>query len=190
MKRDYAFVCRRLTCGSQKDKVNLSFSEGSMKHDWKYYLGLGLFISNFVAYGMIAILPFCGFSGATTAALATGLVLFAEGAFLVSVVLLGKPFLEAVKTWFKKILRRAVASQPPRPVSRRRHYVGVILFFLSLLPYLVSEAFLILGYTEAGALRWVIGCLLASDVLFIVSLFVLGADFWARLKKLFEWPGA
>ncbi len=25
--------------------------------------------------------------------------------------------------------------------------------------------------------------------MFIVSLFVLGDEFWSRLKRLFEWPG-
>ena len=38
-------------------------------------------------------------------------------------------------------------------------------------------------------MRAIIALLLVSDATFLVSLFVLGGDFWERLKKLFEWQG-
>jgi hypothetical protein len=31
--------------------------------------------------------------------------------------------------------------------------------------------------------------MLAGDIIFVASLFVLGPEFWERLKKLFAWPG-
>ena len=34
-----------------------------------------------------------------------------------------------------------------------------------------------------------INLLILGDVLFITSFFILGGEFWARVKKLFEWPG-
>ncbi|MBN1267959.1 MAG: hypothetical protein JXB04_00070, partial [Kiritimatiellae bacterium] len=52
-----------------------------------------------------------------------------------------------------------------------------------------AEAMLILGWTGPQQVRAVIALLLASDATFLVSLFVLGGEFWDKLKKLFEWQG-
>jgi hypothetical protein len=158
------------------------------KKNWKYYLGLSLFIYSCFPYLIALVLPFLGLSAAVATSIAAGIVISGEIAFFASVALLGKPFMEAIKAKARQWLKRPVA--PPKPVNRPRHIAGVALFFISLLPYFVAEALLLLGYTSPRHVQWIIGLLLAGDAMFVASLFVLGGDFWERLKKLFEWHGA
>jgi hypothetical protein len=160
-----------------------------MKKDWRFYLGIALLLANLAGYGLAALVPFLGFSAAGAAGWVGAIILLSELAFVAGVALLGRPFLELlkakVKTWF---LRKPAA--PPAPVSRARHRAGLVMLGLSCLPYFIAEFMLILGYTAPGHIRFIIGMLLASDVLFLASLIVLGGEFWERLKKLFAWPGA
>lgn len=156
--------------------------------NWRFYLGIGLLIANLAGYGLAALVPFFGFSGTVAAAWIGGIILLAELAFVASLALLGRPVLELLKAkckaWF---VRRA--AEPAAPVSRRRHAAGLALLILSCLPYFIAEFMLILGYTAPGHIQVIIAMLLASDFLFVGSLFVLGSEFWERLNKLFAWPG-
>ena len=47
-----------------------------------------------------------------------------------------------------------------------------------------------IGYpkTEEGHVVMYLG-VLAGYTIFIASLFILGGEFWDRLKRLFQWPG-
>ncbi len=153
---------------------------------WTYYLGLVLFTFSFVAYGVVALLPFLHLATMTAATAATVLIVAAELSFFSSIALLGKPFLQMLKEKWRALWKRA--PQAPVPVGKTRHYIGVVMMLASLLPYLAAEVLLIAGYTKPFHLNFVIGLLLGGDALFVIALFVLGADFWERLKKLFEWP--
>jgi len=158
-----------------------------MKPAWKYRLGIGLVAFNVLSYLALAVLPFLGVPGGTIAALSGGVIVAAEAAFLGAIALLGKEFFERIKARVKSWFARPAA--PPQPVSRTRHRAGVAVLFSSFLPYFAAEAGLLAGCPRAHQAAWTIGLLLASDLLFIAGLFVLGGDFWERLKKLFAWPG-
>lgn len=81
--------------------------------DWKYYLGLTLLGTSFLALGVIAAAPAL-FPAATAAAVVTGGIIAGEVSFWASAVLLGKPFFAAlkakVKGWFCK---DSESSAPP-----------------------------------------------------------------------------
>ena len=160
-----------------------------MKRGWKFYLGIALLIYGVLVYGAIAILPFTGLSAVTAASIAGGLLISDEIAFLVAMALLGRQFVEAVKGRIKKWFAPRKPPLPPRPVSRRRHHCGVLMLIASFLPYFGAESLLILGLIHENHLKIIITLLLVSDALFVIGLFVLGAEFWERLKKLFQWRG-
>ena len=67
--------------------------------------------------------------------------------------------------------------------------MGVSLFALSIVPYYAALGFLLLARITSADVPLLLGLLLSGEGLFLVSLFVLGEEFWARLKRLFEWPG-
>jgi hypothetical protein len=158
-----------------------------MKRNWKFYLGIALIVFNLLSYAAIALLPFLGLTGGTVASLTAGLIIAAEIAFLGAIALLGKEFLEKIKAKVKGWFARPAA--PPKPVSLSRHRAGVIVLLLSFLPYFAAEALLLLGHPRVHPTAWIIALLISSDILFVAGLFVLGGEFWERLKKLFEWPG-
>jgi hypothetical protein len=49
---------------------------------------------------------------------------------------------------------------------------------------------LLLGYprTEQGHINLFL-IMISGDALFVIGMFTLGAAFWERLKKLFQWQG-
>ena len=108
-----------------------------------------------------------------------------EVSFYGAAALLGKEFLAAMKKKFASWFRRTAA--PPKPVSRARHQAGVLLLALSFLPYYFALIYLVFFVPENATLHVLAWSLVAGEALGIGSLFVLGGQFWDRLKRLFQW---
>lgn len=159
-----------------------------LRKDWKHRLGLGLLIYSFVPICTVELVAFLPLTGVQAVLFGSVYVASGEIAFLGAVALLGKPFIQAVKDKIKSFFRSKKPSEP-KPISKTRHVVGVTLLLLSLLPYYLSIASLFFMRAEAPNLRALLYLLLSGEGLFILSLLVLGEEFWARLKRLFEWPG-
>jgi hypothetical protein len=64
------------------------------------------FVASFVAWAAIAILPFLNLSVEMVAAVTTILIVGAEVAFILSIALLGKEFLEKLKVFFRKLVTK------------------------------------------------------------------------------------
>lgn len=97
-----------------------------------------------------------------------------------AIVLLGKSGFAAIKKKIFGWFRRQFA--PPDVVGRIRYFIGLVLFFAPvffawLSPYLIGV------FPEIHTHRVPIG--IAGDAMLIVSLFVLGGDFWDKIRSLF-----
>ena len=162
-----------------------------MKKDWKYYLGTALVVYSIVPYIFtFLILPFLPVSKVTAVSLATGLLVSSEIAFLISVALLGKPFVQLIKSKIKGFIFRKKGDAPLKPVGRLRHRVGItMLLAASIVPYFLTEIALALNFVEKYGHTLLIGLLVVGDLMFIASFFVLGGEFWGRFKQLFQWAG-
>ena len=162
-----------------------------MEKNWKYYLGMTLVLYSFFPYVFsAAVLPFLPVSSVQAVSIATALVVSGEIAFLVAVALLGKPFIRMFKTKIKEFFKRKKDAMPPRPVGRTRHGIGVAMLLVSfVVPYLLTEIALFFEYVETHGHTDLLILMISGDVLFVASLFVLGDEFWGRMKALFEWPG-
>ncbi len=156
---------------------------------WKYRLGIALFVYSFIPLITVELITLMEVSTAT--AVTFGAIYLASGelALVAAVALLGKPFVTAIKEKIKAFLFKPKTQDRPKIISRTRHAIGVILFVLSIVPYYATIGVLLLGAPKGPDLQTLLRLLLAGEVLFFVSLFVLGEEFWARLKRLFEWPG-
>jgi hypothetical protein len=159
---------------------------GPEEKGWKYYLGLALFGYSVMTFGLAALAPFV-FAPARAATIATGVVVSGEVGFWVSAALLGKPFVEALKANVKGLWTRPAV--PPRPISRQRHGFGLVLFSLSFVTFYVVMLIPFLGWDKGIELTSIVTVALAGELFFLSSLFVLGGDFWERLKALYRWPG-
>lgn len=160
-----------------------------MRKGWQYYLGIALLVYSVIPLCTVGLVPLLPLTKTQAVALSAVYLGSGEGAFLLSVALLGKPFVQAVKAKIKGYFLRPKEAGPPRPISKRRHYLGVTLFLLSFSPYLITELAILFGNPQEMELRILLVLLLCGDVLCIVSLLVLGEEFWGRLQALFRWPG-
>lgn len=102
-----------------------------------------------------------------------------EAGILLSVAILGKEGFAWLKAKIFSVLKRAL---PPDHVGPMRHRMGVALFAIPLilgwlLPYLEPLS------DTVAAVRLELS--IAGDSMLIISLFVLGGDFWDKLRGLF-----
>ena len=104
-----------------------------------------------------------------------------EVATLIAVAILGKPGFNWLKVRIFALLKRAA---PSAKVGRTRYYTGIAILVLLLIlttvePYVAD---LVPGLVENR--RIYIG---AADLVFIATFFILGGDFWDKLRALFTY---
>jgi len=139
-----------------------------------------IFSSGFLSPLLIPIVTSSGLSAGWKAAL-TGLLALGipELFMMIAVAVAGKEGFKYIKSKVFGFLKK---HGPPDTVSKARYSFGLVLFSMPLLsgwllPYFTH---LIPSYDEN---RYLINA--AGDVIFLSGLFVLGGDFWDKLRSLF-----
>ena len=98
-----------------------------------------------------------------------------------AVAIMGKEnfdrIMQRVKSWFGRL-------KPSGAVGRLRYNIGLVLFVLPIVPTYIM-AYLPQLLPDYSPERLLIN--IAADIMFFVSLFVLGGDFWDKLTALFDW---
>jgi hypothetical protein len=147
---------------------------------WRFRLGLIFFVLGWLCPLFIPLVTRSDLPIETKTLLSGFLLIGVPEIFsLVSIVILGKSGFDYIKTNVFAFLKLAV---PQGPVSRIRYRIGLFM----LLPHFIYGSFifyapdLIPGYSDAR-----ITMNLSADFLFLVTLFVLGGDFWDKLRALF-----
>ncbi len=151
-----------------------------MTANWRFPTGVAIFVVGICAPLAIPLVAATG--------LPTGWKTLISGALAVGVPEIMMVIAAAVmgKEGFAELKRRIGAFfrryGPPDTVSRTRYRFGLAMFtaplFLALLgPYLHSH----LPGFDTRPLWWHVG----GDLVFFASLFVLGGDFWDKLRSLF-----
>jgi hypothetical protein len=145
---------------------------------FRFYLGLVVFIISFF------MLP-------------TGLVLreFVSGSFLKSFVLgvfwISAPLMKIISVailgkasyaWINYLMHYFYHKVRPSRITPLRYNIGLVMFVLPFLPnYIISFMPHLIPISLIA--RYII--IVASDLMFVASLFVLGGDFWDKLRALF-----
>jgi hypothetical protein len=143
-------------------------------------LGGGVFLVGQLSPIFIPIVTSSGLSVGIKSAL-TGLLLLGipEVAIFAAIAILGKAGFTFLKQKLFAVLKRAA---PVDSVSRIRYRIGLVLFCFPLLmgwlaPYVDD---LIPRYGD-----YHVALAIAGDGLLVLGLFVLGGDFWDKLRALF-----
>ena len=85
--------------------------------------------------------------------------------------------IEHLKIHYKRILKS-------KPVGRTRYYIGLFMFTLPFVPsYVMAYA----PHLLPELASWRIYFNIFFDLVFLSSLFVLGGDFWDKLRALFNY---
>ncbi len=143
-------------------------------------VGGAIFVAGFLAPALIPLvaassLP-AGWKATLSGLLALGIP---ELGMLVAVAVMGKPGFEFLKARLGRFLRQ---YGPPATVSRNRYRIGLVMFTL---PLLVAWATPYVPYLLHGLDLNRPGVAVAGDLMLVTSLFVLGGDFWDKLRSLF-----
>jgi hypothetical protein len=147
---------------------------------WRLKLGIIIFM-------LSIILPVAGIPAVTTFEMTSAMAASVSGALLVGAEILGIIAIAVMgKSGFDFIKNRVFSFLkqygPPNQVGRLRYTIGLILFCAPLLFALLSVyvAELIPGFVQ-NPLPYAV----AGDLLLLLSLFVLGGDFWDKIRALF-----
>ncbi len=147
---------------------------------WRFRVGVTIFVVGFAAPLAIPLvassdLP-TAWKTAISGALAVGVP---EVTMVVAVAVMGREGFADLKQRFGRVLKK---YGPPERVSRARYRMGLVMFTL---PLLLAWLAPYLGHHLPGfgshQLVWAI----AADLVFVASLFVLGGEFWDKLRALF-----
>jgi hypothetical protein len=153
-----------------------------MQNKGRYYFGLAIFILGFASPLAIPLVLKTELSDSVKTAISGMLALGGpEILMIIAGVVMGKENLTALKqkiaSWFRPLA-------PPTFVSKTRFFFGIILFSLCLLEGIVHLHW-------DGIIHWYADFALAYmifwNVLFLMSLYILGGDFFNRLIGLFTY---
>ena len=140
-------------------------------------LGGVIFISGFLSPLAIPLVTDSDLSTEWKTALSGILVLGVPEVFmLIAITILGKQGFDYLKSYLWKAIR------PADKVSVTRYRIGLVLFFSPLILGWLSP-YLELWITAFGEQQ--IKLAIVGDAVFAISLFVLGGDFWLKIRALF-----
>jgi hypothetical protein len=127
----------------------------------------------------IPLVVVLGLSAAMTTSISGGTLVGAEVLLVVAAAVMGKSGYAYIKNCAFGFLKQ---YGPPKEVNRARYNIGLAIFAIPVLfgwlaPYAGT---LIPGY-EGNEITFAV----VGDLLLLVSLLVLGGDFWDKLRALF-----
>lgn len=104
---------------------------------------------------------------------------------LIAAAVMGKDALNQILgqigKWFKRNFKLS------ENVSKKRYILGLILFWGSILIRWAVGFLKPLSVAVKGSTDWGLVILVAFEVVLVISIFVLGANFWEKLGALFRW---
>ncbi len=168
---------------SAPEKTVDVLQQPTLKRDWRFYSGMTAMVLSVILPLCAVLVPMLGLSTAQSALLA-GLLLAGapEVLCILAIALLGKETFQYFAHRAKQAFRRAVLD---RPVSKAQYYAGLAIILVSWLPayiYAYSPAVMPGGDTR-------IYILAAMDLAFVASAFLMGAEFWDKVRRIFVYEG-
>jgi hypothetical protein len=172
--------------------------EPKLPATFRYRFGLGVFIVGNVLATIGILLPVFGLAKGRMIAVIAVIMAAGEIISLSSIFLLGKEGFKELKSRLFAALKRTPSGEP---VSRRRHRVGSTLLLLHVATQFAAVVFpiashygpaaegtlpTVLGLDHQDQLKWFVGLLVASEVLFFAGVYTLGSDWWGRFRALFR----
>jgi len=153
--------------------------EQQIRGGWRLKAGITLFVLSIGWPLLIPILSLLGVTGTTIAAFSGIMVVVAEFMLLAGAAIAGKEGFARIKSLVFGFLK---AHGPVQQVSPTRYTIGLVLFTV---PLLIGWATPYFGHYVLGLVEHPLAYAIAGDVMLVASLFVLGGDFWDKLRSLF-----
>ena len=149
---------------------------------WRIKLGFALLIMSLAGFpALLGILALIGISGGQLATISGVLLVVSELCMIAGAAIAGKEGFAYIKATVFGYVKQYVPL-PPEHVSKTRYTIGLVMFLVPLVygwaaPYFGSY----IPAHESNFLPYAV----IGDVVLAISLFVLGGEFWDKLKSLF-----
>jgi hypothetical protein len=148
-----------------------------MQPNYKLFVGAAIFITGFMLPLFIPLVAGSSLSIEWKTGLSGFLAIGAPEIFmLIAVAILGKEGYNYLKSKLWQIVR------PPEKVGQTQYRIGLLMFFLPIV-YGWSQPYLEYLFPAVG--RHQLYLAIAGDVIFAAGLYLLGAEFWGKIKALF-----
>jgi hypothetical protein len=170
----------RINFDREKNMNEQAGSSGQIVFGWRLKVGIALFVLSIILpLAGIPAVAALGLSTTLTATISGALLFGAEFLGIFSIGLMGKPGFTYIKTRVSGFFKQ---HGPPARVSSVRYRIGLVMICIPILFAWVSVyiSSIIPGF-ESDPVIWA----LAGDILLVISLFVLGGDFWDKVRALF-----
>jgi hypothetical protein len=162
-----------------KQTIDSTVREEQPRAGWRVKVAFVIFVASLAWPVFIPVLPLMGVSGAKVAAISGTMLVIAEIMLIAAAAIAGKQGFAYIKSRVFGFLK---SYGPPKKVSRTRYNIGLVMFLTPLLFAFVSPY---LGQYIPGLAEHSRAYAVTFDVLLVASLFVLGGDFWDKLRSLF-----
>jgi hypothetical protein len=146
---------------------------------WRFYSGAAVFVGTQAGWLLVPIASVAGWSTAQIASLSGGVFIATKVGLVTAIAVLGKSGFNHLKRLLFGFLRKL---RPPQQVGRRRYYLGLILFMVPALMTWAEPYVAILG---PGSVYLFLQDL-PLELLLLVGLFLLGGEFWDKVRALFR----
>ena len=161
---------------------------------WRYKVGLTMIIGGNLGILLALAMPALGAGAGTVGAMVLG----GEALSLASIIFLGKAGFKAIKSKFVGAIKASYTG----PVGKTRHYIGVALLCTNVLTTFILAFYawdsfaaatpkgphpIVWGLDLAQQASMVEWLFLIGEISFLIAIYVLGADWWGRFRRIFVW---
>jgi hypothetical protein len=143
---------------------------------WRFKVGIALFASMILAWLLIPIEAALGMSAGAIAATTAGIAIANKIILLLAIAVMGKAGFQELKA---KLFHKLT---PPAEVSLMRYRIGLAMFCFPFLQGLLETWASHIAPQLVANRLWVD---VAMNIMLIASLFVLGGNFWDKLRSIF-----
>lgn len=151
--------------------------------DWRFYTGMAALIVSLVMPAFAFLVPLLELPAAQSVVI-VGLLIAGgpEIIGLIGIALLGRNAFQYFTYQAKRAFRSAVLATR---VSKKRYYIGLSINMMSWIPLYLFGYFQ--TWLPSGDAR--IYILASAGLCFILSMFIMGGEFWEKFRRLFIWEG-
>lgn len=154
-------------------------TEAAAAPEWRFKLGIFIFIFAFALWLLLPLAASMSVPGPRIAAM-TGVIFVANKVLLLTcIAVMGKAGFQQLKGM---IFGYTKGLTPSGPVGPTRHTIGLVMFCLPLLSATL-EPYVDQFFPGLRPNLWQLQAL--GDLMLVGSFFVLGGDFWSKIRALF-----
>ena len=149
------------------------------KAGWRIKTGFTILIAGIVWPVVLPIMPLLGLSTEFIAAFTGVMLVAAEVMMVIAAAIAGKEGFGYIKHRISGFIK---TYGPPQVVSAVRYKIGLVVIALPLLYAFLSPY---IGKYIPGMTDYRVVYAIAGDILLLIGLFLVGGEFWDKLRALF-----